>query len=805
MSTNPYGKKKSFQAGASGFSASSSFSSSFQGPAGDHGTSFPPNKRHKGPDGRMEPAADAFVGDDDFTQDDLEEIDILASQAFRDEGSVVPDAGVQSKPNARATFTLGNSQHISTGNGSTSRKETDQFGYEILETHHSELKRKLKEVEDKLLLKTGEIKVLRDSLRQTEQERDQQRKAQLHQEKEKAQAHSDKEKELLKKVQSLQSELHFKEAEVTEMKTKLQSCERGTTSAAVSVSKMSPRQSSSGMLKQDIVASPLATRNSFLTKETFSAEMALKHSPLKVQMINLGCSAKEGEKISDTTSLYSSDHNRHPKGSILLNLLLQHPLGPGSLGLCHLLSIRPDALSGSLSQHGCFNTGSSLSSSGWSTESKTSHRTHKGFSQAQSLAISGLNMLALDQYLPDSGEESLQPGTLRSHSSAVHLLPIVEYHIGMYCWGLQAKEISGKSPLRSCQPSPSSSEGSLGSSAEESLSSLQEFAVTALTVLYHLVSQSKEVVHALLSHQPKEEVQESDAGVGKLTAACPSDDKPGPARLHETSNEPVETVDLLHPLLKKLLQLADPAFTNTPRHRDTVLIHSWKTLNMLAESAPEEQLLRFQVFLSSQALVRCLSPDSSCAAVQHAVRLLAFTATHKDVTAQLGSHLEVCPFLTLYQYVTSRPDRSATEELWIQLELEVVRFLTQLCANWRALVDSPCQCNSEVIKTLVVMLHRQWLSIRMHERSMERSGCFWLSPCVQLFREGVLLLHYLFQRDKNFSEHCLEVLHLHDQVIPGIRDTFRKIPQLMESEKLAQEEMCPPETDAEDMEVDTGP
>ncbi|MGH0142557.1 UNVERIFIED_CONTAM: hypothetical protein FKN15_070488 [Acipenser sinensis] len=141
---------------------------------------------------------------------------------------------------------------------------------------------------------------------------------------------------------------------------------------------------------------------------------------------------------------------------------------------------------------------------------------------------------------------------------------------------------------------------------------------------------------------------------------------------------------------------------------------------------------------------------------------------------------EVCPFLTLYQYVTSRPDRSATEELWIQLELEV-------------------------IKTLVVMLHRQWLSIRMHERSMERSECFWLSPCVQLFREGVLLLHYLFQRDKNFSEHCLEVLHLHDQVIPGIRDTFRKIPQLMESEKLAQEEMCPPETDAEDMEVDTGP
>ncbi|XP_041129612.1 ATR-interacting protein-like isoform X2 [Polyodon spathula] len=797
MSTNPYGKKKSFQAGASGFSSSSS--SSFRGPAGDHGTSFPPNKRHKGHDDRMEPAANAFEGDDDFTQDDLEEIDILSSQAFRIEGSVVLNAGVQSRPNSTATFTLGNSQHRSTGTGSTSRKEMEQFGYETIETHHAELKGKLKEVEDKLLLKTGEIKVLRDSLRQIEQERDQQRKAQLLEEREKAQAHSDKEKELLKKVQSLQSELLFKEAEVTEMKTKLQSCERGTTSAAVSVSKT--RQSSSGMLRQDIAASPLATQNSFLTKETFGAEMASKHSPLKDQEINLGCSAKEDETMSETKSVYSSDHNRHPKGSILINLLLQHPLGPGSLGLCHLISVRPDALSGSLSQHGCFNTGSSLSSSGWSAETKTSHRTHKGFSQAQSLAISGLNMLALDQYLLDSAEESLQPGTRRSHSTAVHLLPIVEYHVGMYCWALQAKEISG-SPLRSCQPSSSSSEGSLGSSAEESLSSLEEFAVTALTVLYHLVSESKEVVHALLSHQPKEEVQESDA-------ACPSNNKLGPARLHETSNKPVEAGDLLHPLLKKLLQLTDPAFTNTPRHRDTVLIPSWKTLNMLAESAPEEQLLRFQVFLSSQALVRCLSPDSSCAVVQHAVRLLASTATHRDVTAQLGSHLEDCPFIALYQYITSRPDRSAAEDLWIQLELGVVRFLTQLCAqrpaNWRVLVDSPCQCNSEVVKTLVVMLHRQWLSITVHERSMERSECFWLSPLVQLFREGVLLLHYLFQRDKNFSEHCLEVLHLYDQVIPGIRDTFYKIPQLVESEKLALEEMCPPETDAEDMEMDTGP
>lgn len=45
-----------------------------------------------------------------------------------------------------------------------------------------------------------------------------------------------------------------------------------------------------------------------------------------------------------------------------------------------------------------------------------------------------------------------------------------------------------------------------------------------------------------------------------------------------------------------------------------------------------------------------------------------------------------------------------------------------------------------------------------------------------------MLLHWLLLKDSSFSEHCLEVLHMYDQVIPAIRDTLRLVPDLSESE-----------------------
>ena len=51
-----------------------------------------------------------------------------------------------------------------------------------------------------------------------------------------------------------------------------------------------------------------------------------------------------------------------------------------------------------------------------------------------------------------------------------------------------------------------------------------------------------------------------------------------------------------------------------------------------------------------------------------------------------------------------------------------------------------------------------------------------------LLRECLLLLHWLLLHHGSFSESCRPLLHMYDQVIPAVRDTLRKIPELSESE-----------------------
>lgn len=58
----------------------------------------------------------------------------------------------------------------------------------------------MKAMEEEVLIKNGEIKILRDSLHQTESVLEEQRRSHYFLEQEKAQALSDKEKEFSKKV-----------------------------------------------------------------------------------------------------------------------------------------------------------------------------------------------------------------------------------------------------------------------------------------------------------------------------------------------------------------------------------------------------------------------------------------------------------------------------------------------------------------------------------------------------------------------------------------------------------------------------
>ncbi|KAK6320793.1 hypothetical protein J4Q44_G00077690 [Coregonus suidteri] len=827
---------------------------------------YPPSKRLK----RMSHAApcnDPFGDDDDFTQDDLEEIDIIASQAVNGElaepgpsskgttmamGSIGPRpgelkksySGSRQQPSGLAMSNPMRDGEIpefpckeTFGNGHQSK--TDGEHLKQLEAQQADLKKKLKEVEEEILMKNGEIRVLRDSLRVAQQEKEAQRQAQLLLEREKRDAQSEKEKELSKKVQSLLSELHFKEAEMNEMKTKLLNTERGRKAAASPVTR-------------NRLSGPAAQLQAFITKETFGAQLPSRSTP--------GTTSGPGHLRDDGKPQFSSRQEvthsdpfntfqpSHHQGSVLLSLLLQHPLEPSSLGLGHLLCISPDALPGLLTNT-CLSSGSSVGSGSSSPDPSVVPRHNKPHSQQprfrhyQNLALSGLNMMALPSHhtalpqdlpnpnpshsalpqdLPNPNPSHSAPAltnTTRSCPGAVHLLPLLDYHIGLFCQSLEAVALdgsgtgSGKRTPRGSSLS-GSSDGSLASSVEDSLGSQEEFALAALKVLHHSVAQSSEVVNTLLALKGGAEGSTTHRPI--LAPLVPDTSiQPGTSRTSETPVDGTRDSLDLHPLLGKLLQLSDPSFSTSAVQREALVPGSLSTLNMLLERAQERQLSRFQCVVSSPALSRCLSLDSSYQTLFLSVSLLAGLSHSDELAFRICCHTDWCLFLKVFQYITSRPDKTVTDSHWSQLEVEVVRFLTSLfnrkASTWTVFVESSCQCHSEVVKTTVVLLHRQWLALLGRVEggpgveAATQSPAWCTSPGVDLLREALMLLHWLFLNNSSFSEHCLPVLHMYDQMIPAIRDTFRRIPYLSESEELALDEICRPESeDTEDVDLDAG-
>ncbi|XP_041946026.1 ATR-interacting protein [Alosa sapidissima] len=784
---------------------------------------YPPSKRLK--EYHHDAGPDPFSDDEDFTQDDFNEIDVLASQAIT--GNIqsmvgkTPDpvSGSEghSKPEGRRTFALSshpgpsrgvdtskfrssNGRNVISGHGQSAAREESH--YIKLEAQHASLVGKLKEVEEEILMKNGEIRVLRDSLRVANQEKEQQRLALYHQEREKAQAQSEKEKELSKKIQSLQSELHFKEAEINKMKNKLQHSERGGKLTGTPSAKSSPKMNSVAVLQPDRDHNSPGS-SLFITKETFTAQLPVRPSPLKSCVADGGKQTRDSLQKETPIDIFPAQHLQ--QGSVLLNLLLQHPLDPSSLGLCHLLCISPDSLSGLLSQHSYICSGSLCSSNGSSassTDARVLPRFHAHFSHLQSLAMSGLSSLALG-YPTHPGDHLVSP---RSCPGAVHLLPLLEHHISLFCQTLETMDSSVKNPLRGISLS-GSSVSTLSSNMGETLDSQEDIALASLKAIRLIVSQSDEAVQTLLS-QPSQEVTLEMEEI-EQSSAGPINQQPGTSKESGVSERQREDQKVLQPpLFKRLVQLADPTYSCNTTQKQALVIGSLATLSLLAQRADETQLQRFDCLLASQTLAQCLSLDSTYNIIFPSVRLLTILVSSDDIAEKLCSHLYACPFLKIFQHATSRPDKTTTDDHWFKLQIEVIRFLsrlfTQRATLWTTFIEKSCQCNSEVVRTLVVLLHRQWLSMHSAEWHLGQRGN-WEGPGVILLREALMLLYWLLQNDSNFSDHCLDVLHMYEKMIPAIRDTFRTIPNLTESEELALDEICRSVAEnVEDMDVDAG-
>ncbi|CAM9364593.1 unnamed protein product [Bubo scandiacus] len=801
-----------------------------RGGALDNG--FPPHKRPKssGAAGPDEGPGDPFGDNDDFTADDLEEIDILASQALSQEAAA-PRADLPkhawgtlgaSSAERRAAAGLPRAGAAAAGRklaGSSTEDSLmrDAFQFEVLQAQHEEIKQKLKDMQDEILTKNGEIKILRDSMQQMECAMEEQKRSYMLLEQQKSQTLSEKEKEFSKKLLSLQSELQFKDAEMNELRTRLQNCERNK-HVTQTVLTPSPKKNFAIQVKPE-GCSPQPGKRSFPTKESFNAEMSTRPLCSSGNLIAPTTSIKEDSKITppEVVSVkheamgkngsYNSVPKRNARGSILLNALMKQPIVPGSLlGLCHLLSSNSEPLPGAVSQPNYLDTKSTQLPSSRTTQEEIAPLI--SLREAQELAVTGLNFIAMDEGLSEGSPTESQGEflhlTRHNIQGAVHLLPLVEHHIGAYCQAVQSadKSVNGSCGNHSAV-SPRTSTNMV-SSKEDFRLSLEETAVISLGILYYLAFYSWDVVHTLLSTEVEKNSAAGDEQVSKMDKNV----------LHENKEDtrtqgglPVAPQDApsndqtQHSLFKKLLQVL--AFSATRGSQtDRILNQSLKVLVKLAENSTMDLLINFQHLLSSQILLHCLCPETPLPAVLLTVRLLSILAQHRMLVVQLCSHSDTCLLLALYMYITSRPDKSASEMLWLQLEQETVRLLTwcMRCSSPAVLLPgTDCQCNLEVVKALIIMLHRQWMKIRRSENSL----CVYKEQIIQFLRDAVLLLHSLSQKDKLFHEHCLEVLHHYDQAMPGIRAILKKTQKLSACEELILDELYPPEPEAEDQGMDS--
>ncbi|NWS99567.1 ATRIP protein, partial [Mionectes macconnelli] len=727
--------------------------------------------------------ADPFGDSDDFTADDLEQIDILASQALSQDPPERLAWGPPGMPRGgrEVMFT----HHLCLCftswlfSAAESRAEDglmrDAFQFEVLQTQNEENKQKLKEMQDEILTKNGEIKILRDSLQQMRSAVEEQKRSYLLLEQQKSQTLSEKEKEFSKKLQSLQSELQFKDGEINELRTRLQNCERNKHVVTQTAPTTSPKKNFAVQVKPE-GCSPQPGRRSFPTKESFSAEMSARPSCSSGNLMAPTASIKEGKSVHNLPRQFCV-----PSGSILLNALMKQPIVPGSLlGLCHLLSSSSEPLPGAVLQPDSLDTKSTQPCSSRTMQEETAPL--MSLQEAQKLAITGLNLIAMDQGLaegsPAEGQGGLLPLPGCRIRGAVHLLPLVEHHVGAYCRAGQLLDMPGNGSCGNHSAVSSRTSTSTMSSKEDFRSSLEETAVTSLGILYYLVFYSWDVVHTLLAAGGEKGAAAAAAAAGdqhvsKMDKNVLCDDQCDnkedtrtqgglPAAPRDAPNND----RVQHSLFKKLLQVL--AFSAARGSQtDRILSQSLQVLVKLAENSTVDLLINFQQLLSSQTLVHCLCPETPVPAVLLTVRLLAVLAQHQGLAAQLCSHSDTCLLLALYTYITSRPDKSASEVLWLRLEQEAIRLLTRRTTCSRPALLLPgtaCQCNLEVVKALIIMLHRQWMKMRRAENSL----CAHKEQVIQFLRDAVLLLHSLSQKDKLFHEHCLEVLHQYDQAMPGI-------------------------------------
>lgn len=208
--------------------------------------------------------------------------------------------------------------------------------------------------------------------------------------------------------------------------------------------------------------------------------------------------------------------------------------------------------------------------------------------EAQHMALTGLNLVARNEEGSsdrDPAEGGRRAFPLRRLPGAVHLLPLVQFFIGLHCQALQDLAAAKRSGAPADSPThPSRVSPRVEASPEDPLCNLEGFSVAALSVLQHLVCHSGAVVCLLLSGAGAESAS-GERGQSQVHGHCHGDATSAPEGLAEDQGQ--------HPLLKMLLHLLASSSAATGHLQANVLSQCLKVLVKLAENASFDFLPRY--------------------------------------------------------------------------------------------------------------------------------------------------------------------------------------------------------------------
>ncbi|XP_060066244.1 uncharacterized protein LOC132546542 [Ylistrum balloti] len=719
----------------------------------------------------------------------------------------------------------------------------------------------MQEIKKELFQKDGEIKILRDTLQKKEGEITQAKKEKMQAINQQQREQSEHEKYLQASVDRLNTQLQFKDRDITELQERCRSFEARQQSAEGGYISSSPRKvivpQHSPKPHRNRSHSPVGNVG-FPTQHSFMADDRSPKAKSQLSVLqkenkntkDIGtCTVGVYPPVATPRSTSPSPVTRylrrrlflstadHPTGvlsgpQLVSSLLEASPCGggvdQGIVGLLHMHTGNCDLQRLHFDRDNSSSILSPLPNRQRPFDPKVSPKkwVSVGSSEHRTLALQGMQTLLHNRQSGDNFIDKVSVNVLRNAAKsdadpkkhladtslvtrnkekvstdqdiptdygAVLLLPLLADYLGHYQDLLTcAVEVSPQSP-------PSSRGSSSLDSSVESLSSslslllrdsalfannLEALALAALSILHRLVSYCPSV-RAVLFESPESNATTSvhDATNGQMAKHRHGGDdgsnhdtdisSSGSCSRSQGSGIHQYVEDIY--LLRKIFSLANPG-QGVHRYNVHIVERALDILIVLATHLEEDQVQQLLPLLHNSVLANCLECDNDKSVVIRGLKLLTTLVKFNSFVSSLYVGPDGCLLCLLYN-VCIGPVDEVSSEYRLQTSTQLFHCLYNIISVHKGgavlLLQSDCRCSVQVIRTVVVVLHR--LLLLYEEREKDGSKCEEENNLLVPLSQGVLLLHTLYQKDDRFSDHRFLVEHQYVRLVTGLTSVFKHL------------------------------